>query len=74
MRPVTIDTGGRDDIFPGALVLWLHTPRGGYGYTIQVSARVIRVKRDRVRIAAKRQDGSEVERSVLPEKLRWGKV
>lgn len=73
-RPITIDTGGLGDIFPGALVTWLHTPRGGYGYTMPVDAKVIshaRRPRTWVRIEVPTRDGRKVERRVDIKNLRW---
>jgi hypothetical protein len=73
-RRVTVDTGGPDDVFPGAIVTWLHTPRGGYGYTMPVDAKVIshsRHPRTRVRIEVRKRNGEVVERFVDAANLRW---
>ena len=49
---------------------WLHKPRGGYGYTLRVPCRVVRMGRKRVLIAALRTDGTELERWVERSSLR----
>lgn len=72
-RRVTVDTGGPDDIFAGALVTWLHVPSGGYGYTLPVDATVMRATRSRVTIRLRTNAGSEITRSVDPSRLRWRK-
>lgn len=74
-RHATVDTGGQDDVFKGALVTWIHTPRGGYGHTVAIPATVIaHAGRPRtwVRIEVARRDGSRVKRSVDAASLRWG--
>lgn len=73
-RSITVDTGGLGDVFSGALVTWLHVPRGGYGYTLPVDAKVIshaRRPRTWVRIEVMKRDGSTVERRVDIKSLRW---
>ena len=74
-RPVTVDTGGPDDVFVGALLTWLHTPRGGYGYTMPVDAKVVghgRRPSTRVTIEVERaRTGEKVKRHVQAENLRW---
>lgn len=54
----------------GETVTWLWHPRGGYGYTVPVRARVIADDGGRVHIAAERKDGGETERRVRRENLR----
>lgn len=74
MRPVTVDTGGQDDVFPGAIVTWLHRPRGGYGYVCPVEAKVVsntRRPHARVHIEVTAKDGSKVIRTVQAKHLRW---
>lgn len=74
MRPVTVDTGGPDDVFPGCLVTWLHTPRGGYGYAMPVDAKVISCHRrlsTRVTIEVTTKLGDKVQRCVDAKNLRW---
>lgn len=73
-RPVTVDTGGSDDVFPGCLLTWLHTPRGGYGYTMPVDAKCVAYARSPgtwVRIEVKKTTGELVTRRVQPANLRW---
>jgi len=73
-RPVTVDTGGPDDVFPGASLTWLHMPRGGYGYTIPVDAKVIshsRSPRTFVTIEVTTRRGDKVRRRVDANNLRW---
>ena len=76
-RPVTVDTGGPDDVFRGALVTWLHVPRGGYGYTMPVDAVVLRHAgrpRTWVQIEVAKANGDKVERRVDAGNLRWRSV
>ena len=40
-RGLTVDTGLDTDVFHGRAVIWLHKPRGGYGYILPVPARVV---------------------------------
>lgn len=51
-------------------VTWLYTPRGGYGYTMPLDARVLKVTAKRVVIGVRTRDGREVTRTVRPERLR----
>lgn len=70
MRPVL-----SHEIFIGAIVSWMHVPRGGYGYTVPVDATVKATNLDGTRavIEVKKRDGSTVERCVMTENLRWRK-
>ena len=73
-RPVTVDTGGPDDVFVGALLTWIHTPRGGYGYTMPVDAVcVAHAGRPRtwVKIEVEKTTGEKVKRRVEAAYLRW---
>ncbi len=70
-RFVTVDTGGPDDVFRGALVLWLHTPRGGYGYTVAIDATVVTARRSGVQISVQTRSGAIVKRTVQASNLRW---
>lgn len=72
-RPVTIDTGGPDDVFPGALVTWLRTPSGGYGYTFPIDAKVLSVTAKGVRIEVTTKAGNRRTRRVKAANLRWSK-
>lgn len=74
VRPATCDTGGPDDVYPGALVTWMHTPRGGYGYTMPVDAEVIAHDRrpsTKVTIEVTTTKGAKVRRIVDVKNLRW---
>jgi hypothetical protein len=71
-RPVTVDTGGPDDIWPGALVTWLHTPSGGYGYTFPIDAKVLAVtSKGFVRIEVTTKAGNRRTGRVKAANLRW---
>ena len=73
-RRCTIDTGGPDDVFPGASVTWLHEPRGGYGYVYPVDAKVLghgRRPSTKVRIEVAKRSGEVVARTVDVSNLRW---
>ncbi len=73
-KTLTVDIGELGDVFPGALVTWLHTPRGGYGYTMPVDAKVVshaRRPRTWVRIEVMTKAGEKVSRTVDARNLRW---
>lgn len=75
-RMATVDTGGPDDVFPGRLMLWIHRPRGGYGYGVAVPAVVLsHAARPGtwVVIEVARRDGSKVKRRVDVASLRSAK-
>jgi hypothetical protein len=59
-----------DELSPGQVVRWIHTPRGGYGFTMPIDAIVKKVCEKRVRIEVLLRDGRRVERVVTPESLR----
>lgn len=55
----------------GLRATWKHTPRGGYGFTVDVPCTVVdSSKPSRVRIRVKTADGVEVERTVHSKNLR----
>ena len=55
----------------GQRVTWLYQPRGGYGYTVPVDARVVRFsRRGRPVIEVRTVAGEAVTRCVLAESLR----
>ncbi len=60
----------QDELQIGLRVEWLHTPRGGYGYTRPVPAMVVKASNKRVQIDALKKDGTTVRRSVNRESLR----
>lgn len=69
----TVDTGGTEDVFPGRLMLWIHRPRGGYGYEVAVPAVVLsHASRPGtwVVVEVPRRDGSKVSRRVDVSSLR----
>ena len=73
-RPVTVDQGSLDDVFPGARVVWLHVPRGGYGFILPVEAEVVSHggrPSMRVKIQVETRVGKRVNRVVDAENLRW---
>jgi hypothetical protein len=55
---------------PGQPVTWLHTPRGGYGYTYPVNAVVVKVGKKRVQLEAPLKDGNTKLVWVKPANLR----
>lgn len=61
------------EAFVGARVAWVHTPRGGYGYTVEVPARISALSLDgtRATVMVQRRDGSEVARTIETARLRW---
>lgn len=55
---------------PGDRLIWYHTPRGGYGYTLGVPSRFVAWgKFDRVRIDVQKKDGEVVGRTVCDANL-----
>lgn len=75
---VTVDTGKDSDLFLGCLLTWVHCPRGGYGYSIPVQAKVCEIRKVptgwRVGIEVRTKSGSAVKRWVTPDTLRWRAV
>lgn len=72
-KMATVDTGGPDDVFSGRLMLWIHRPRGGYGYDVAVPAVVLsHAARPGtwVVVEVSRRDGSKVSRRVDVSSLR----
>ncbi len=63
------------ELFVGALVLWAHVPRGGYGFTLHIPARVVALnpQGDLAVIEVRRRDGNLVRRRVGYKSLRWGR-
>lgn len=61
------------EAFVGAQVLWMHTPRGGYGHTIPVEARIdaLNLQGDKARIEVVTKAGEVVLRNVKTSSLRW---
>ena len=71
---LTVDTGGPDDVYPGLLVTWLHTPRDGYGFAMPIDATVVshaRRPRTWVRVKVTTRSGRTVQRVVDVSTLRW---
>lgn len=60
---------GPDDIQPGSIVVWKHTPRGGYGYTVRVPGVVQEVGRGTLRLDLQLANGKTrskiVQRSAV---------
>jgi hypothetical protein len=55
---------------PGELLVWRHTPRGGYGYSIPIPARFVAWGPfDRVKIEIVKRDGQVVRATVLDAAL-----
>lgn len=54
----------------GDKVMWLHEPRGGYGFLIPVRAYVVKLGRRRVGIAALHKSGEWLPRWVSADRLR----
>lgn len=69
---VTVDSGERSDVARGSRVVWLHVPRGGYGYTLSIPAEVVAIHPTTgwVTISAQRQAGGCVKRVVRVSSLR----
>lgn len=55
------------DCWQGLRVMWTHVPRGGYGFSLLIPARVVRVANRRVVIEIEREPRREV--TVSAEKL-----
>lgn len=61
----------RGELEVGMELTWICTPRGGYGFSYPVNARVLGFGRCRVKIEVERKDGTKVARYVDRENLRW---
>lgn len=61
------------DAFVGALCVWMHIPRGGYGYEYPVNAKIVSLSPhgDMANIAVEKKDGEIVHRIVKTSSLRW---
>lgn len=61
------------EVFEGALVFWMHVPRGGYGFTLPVEAKVLTLNPagTRAKIEVTTKTGRKVQRIVDTENLRW---
>jgi hypothetical protein len=61
------------EAFVGALVSWLHVPRGGYGLICPIDAKIVALSLpgDRATIEVSRRDGRKVRRTVHVASLRW---
>lgn len=73
-RPATINTGGPDDVFPGARVTWMYIPRGGYGYAMPIEAKVLSCScrpGTRVTLQVTTATGYLVKRDVDIANVRW---
>lgn len=57
-------------VHPGDTVTWVCTMRGGYGYTVPVAARVVKLGPKFVQIEVALRSGETVTRWVKPESLR----
>jgi hypothetical protein len=55
---------------PGQEVIWRHVCRGGYGYVVQLPAKVVRVTAARVVIDVTYLNGNAGRHKVRPESLR----
>lgn len=53
----------------GDLVTWLHEPRGGYGYTFRIPARVVKLTARRVVIDAQLASGGTRRIAVRAERI-----
>jgi len=64
------------EMFVGALVTWMHTPRGGYGFSYPVPAKVVglSLSGERARIEVQKRDGTNVRRTVSHQHLCWRKA
>lgn len=56
----------------GDEIIWLHSPKGGYGYIFRIHGKVIGHGRCRVKIEVAKASGEKVQRFVKEESLRFG--
>lgn len=56
----------------GTEIIWLYSPRGGYGYVFKIPGVVVGFGRARVRIEISKANGERVQRFVSEEQLRFG--
>ena len=57
---------------PGTEIIWLHEPRGGYGYVFRIPGVVVGHGRDRGKIEVAKANGEKVQRFVKEQSLRFG--
>lgn len=55
---------------PGDPATWIHVPRGGYGYPINVPVVVLKVTQKRVLVVAPLRNGGSKEVWVWPKSLK----
>jgi hypothetical protein len=60
------------EVFVGLLCKWAIKPRGGYGYTVLVDAKVVQanLQGDKVVIEVEARNGNMLKRKVLTNSLR----
>lgn len=54
----------------GDRVTWLHTPRGGYGYSIPIDVEIVRLHEAHATVKIKNRSGAIEQRRVARSKLR----
>lgn len=59
----------RRDMYPGLRVLWRCFPRGGYGYSLFVGAKIVKVGRRRITIDAELRHGGTKRTCVAPSNV-----
>lgn len=69
---MTTPTLHSHELFVGMLVSWIHTPRGGYGYSYPVDATIVALSLDGTcaDIEVKTRHGKTVKRRVSYASLR----
>ena len=60
----------RSDLYQGLCVMWMHVPRGGWGYVLRVPATVVRLTPTRVVIDAELARGGTKRILVHHDNLR----
>ena len=68
-RSPAADGRGGVKMVIGDRVIWLHQPRGGYGYIFRIPVKILVSRGSRVKVEVTRKDGSRVERWVKRESL-----
>lgn len=59
------EAAARVDLWPGKRVVWRHTPRGGYGFTLRIPVAIVSIA-DRVRVLVEATgDEVDVRRDLL---------
>lgn len=69
---VTGVRGSSFDLWPGLICIWIHRPKGGYGFAFRLPVKVLKLFPSRARIEVRTKSGARVERLVSRVSLVGG--